>query len=166
MKKTIKIIFALLLLCVVSLCFCACRQPDGQPSAKSVTLIIVGKEEQTLAVYERELELNFVSDLFAALVKEQGSSFAYTSTTSAFGQFVNDITISIHPETYQKIGLFPDPAQNEFCAFYHTVDDIKYRDYHVETKIYDNKEFYASAVGINDMPLIDGASYLFALETY
>ena len=115
MKKTIKIIFALLLLCVVSLCFCACRQPDGQPSAKSVTLIIVGKEEQTLAVYERELELNFVSDLFAALVKEQGSSFAYTSTTSAFGQFVNDITISIHPETYQKSGFSPTPLKMSFA---------------------------------------------------
>lgn len=163
MKKTI--IFVILLLAVCSFCLMACQEPIVGSGEKSVTLYVVLGEDE-LAKYERTTEAATVADLFNLLANEENSQFAFSSNTSIFGQFVNSVTVSTDTGTWVSVGLFPDSSKSEFCAFYHTIDDIKYRDYAIEMKTYNEKQLYFSAVGINDAPLIDGASYLVTIDTY
>lgn len=163
MKKTA--LFVILLVMVSSFCLMACQEPIISSGEKNVTLYVALDGEE-LAKYERTTELSTVADLFYLLANEEGSQFAYSSSTSLFGQFLNSVTVSTDSQTWVSVGLFPDASKSEFCAFYHTLDDIKYRDYTITAKTYNEKQFYFSAVGINGAPLIDGASYLVTIDTY
>lgn len=164
MKKTI--IFVILLLAVCSFCLMACQEePIVDSVEKSVTLYIVLDGEE-LAKYERTTEAATVADLFNSLANEENSQFAFSSSTSIYGQFLNSVTVSTDTGTWVSVGLFPESSKSEFCAFYHTLNDIKYRDYTVDSRTYTEKQFYFSAVGINGAPLIDGASYLITIDTY
>ncbi len=163
MKKTA--FFVLLLVAVSCFCLMACQEPITDSGEKSVTVLVVLDGEE-LAKYERTTTLSTVADVFYLLANEEGSQFAYNSHTSLYGQFVNTMTVSTNPDTRVSVGLFPDSSKGEFCAFYHTLDDINYRDYTVTTKTYNEKQFYFSAVGINATPLVDGASYLVTIDSY
>lgn len=162
-----KIVWLVIVLLVASCMLMACKpDTDAQTDApKSVTLYVVRGEEE-LAKYQRTTEAATVADLFYLLANEEDSQFGYGSTTSIYGQFLDSVTISTDAQTLVSEGLFPDATKGEYCAFYHTIDNIDYRDYLIEAKTYNGIEFYFSAVGINGAPLIDGASYLVTVNKY
>lgn len=161
MKNTKKILILLLALTICfSLFACKDKANNNDDVVKSVTLLVVDINNNELAKYEREVTLQHLSDLFYTLANEENSTFAYDASTSAFGQFVNNITVS------QSVGLFPNAGNNEFCAFYHSIEDAKYIDHSINSITYDNKEYHASGYGINGIPLVDNAYYLFTIKTW
>lgn len=164
MKKLTKVL-VLLLIVVAVFSLTACNK-EVDDSLKSVTLLIVDLEGVELANYERETNKAFVVEFFLELQKEENSTFAFTSTSSTFGAFINTITVSVNEENWGSVGLFPLAANNEFCAFYHNIDDAKYIYYDMGTKKHNDIDFFSSGTGISDTPLIDGATYMFAMDSY
>ncbi|MDD4315973.1 MAG: hypothetical protein PHC84_02305 [Clostridia bacterium] len=158
-------LIALLLIALMLFVFAACEKPVGNTDEKSVTLLVVLDGEE-LGSYERKCALATVADLFNLLANEENSQFAYSSSTSFFGQFVNSVTVSTDSQTWVSVGLFPDASKSQFCAFYHTIDDVNYRDYTVDARTYGEKQYFFSSKGINAVPLIDGASYLVTIDEY
>lgn len=164
MKKISKLL-VLLLIIVAVFSFTACKNEaeNTTPELKSVTLFIVDLEGTELAKYERETEASFVSDLFVMIASEPDSTFAFSSDVSFYGQFVKTVTVSTDAN-WVSVGLFP--VGNQFCAFYHTLDDAKYRDYTIANKTHSDKTFFFAGTGISTTPLVDGASYMCTIDTY
>ncbi|MFW5780309.1 MAG: hypothetical protein ACOCWI_02530 [Bacillota bacterium] len=165
MKKLLQISVVLLLFFSL-LSFVACQDADdnNDEELKEVVLLIVDKEHNELARYERESS-GYLSDLLLSLTQEEDSAFSYDSTVSAYGQFVNSITVETDPETFAPIGLFPDSSENEFVALYHTIDTVKERDYSYDFE-FNDKTYYGAANNVDKTPLVDGAEYLFTISTW
>lgn len=171
--KNLKKILVFMLILATIFCFVACNKDNeneqttiSEIAENHVTLLIVSADNTELARYEKTLGEGYVSDFLVAIADEEGSTFAYDSSTSGYGQFVNTVTVSTDPDTYARIGLFPDATKNEFCAFFHTLSDVKYADFTVDTKIYSEKPFYSSASGVSTTPLIDNAVYMLTITTW
>ncbi len=161
-KKTL--IAILVIVVALSLCLCACTKQDSQP--KEVTVYIVNSDNTQLAVYQKTVTLSTVAELLDFLAEEEDSTFGYSASKSAYGLFINSITVSTDTQTWQSVGLFPDTNNAEYCAFYHTLDDVKYADYTVSTFTYKDTEFYSSGTGASQTPLVDGGCYLYTIRTY
>lgn len=164
-KKTTKL-YVIILILILSICLVSCVEQDTSP--KTVTLYIIDSDNNELAKYERTVSLATVAELLTFLVEEENSSFGYSASNSPAGIFINDITVSVDEQTWQATGLFPDASKNEFCAFYHTLDDIKYIFISdgVTPLLYNNIEFNSSGTGASSTPLVDGESYLYTIKTY
>lgn len=153
MKNTTKIL-TLILILLLLFSITACKEEQANDELKSVTLYIVSQDNTRLAEYQKTVSFNSLADLLTHLKTEE-EAFDYTVV---FVQYLSSITVSADK------GLFP--KDNEFIALYHTINDMNYRDYTVANKMYNNIEFYFSAYGIDDTPLIDKAVYLITINSF
>jgi hypothetical protein len=92
----------------------------------------------------------FVGEILDALA-EEGFNFKFSGSSSdIFGRMITE---------------FGDlrPAAGEFIAFYSTVNDPNF-SFLPNPLVFDGVEYFFANYGIDQMPIIDGATYLFVVE--
>jgi len=124
----------------------SCAKPDK--SIKNITLVIgQGDSQKIFSNYKTESE--FLIDVLNEL--KDDNKITFTAVNSSYGAYLTEIN-----------GITPS-GDNSYIAILTTIG--KYQDsteYKVE-KVYNDIVFVSSIVGVSDLKIIDGESYMIAL---
>ncbi|MDR2635025.1 MAG: hypothetical protein LBC13_03475 [Clostridiales bacterium] len=148
-KKAAALLSAAVMIAVLLFAFAACDETlKAEPV--SVTLIIGDK---TLTTETREEK---VVGLLTEL-KKAGKISAFEYTGQKWGAFVTEID-----------ALKGDSTQGTYILLYHDIDDSGLHEFGSEGVIkreIDGKSYFFSGVGVSLLPVEDGATYVFVLES-
>lgn len=174
-KQVSKILVAILLAVVLSVSavlFVACNDGESQidklqqqindlqdkltgyeanDQVKNIT-IYVGDDEP-IAVSTKENKVFYVlSDLV-----EENKLTAFAFSGGSYGAYITQINDLC--ESYDV-----DTRTSYYISVYHSIDDVNLKG--MGEKEHSGVTFFYSNVGVSSLPIVDGASYYFALETY
>ncbi len=139
--STILVVAILLIVSVVS--FVACD--DLTSDADKTITIIIGEDSITLTT-----EAQYLHDVLVELANKD--EIVYEYEISAYGATIKALNSLINASDWST-----------WVGIYHTIDDVKIRDMSEWASDFkkDGVQFYTSGVGVSQLPLVDGASYLF-----
>lgn len=188
LKRLCLVLVCIVLAGVVAVAFAACNDMSSleemirdlqeqvgdiqtQLGDKNITVYI---GDYAIAVTTREVYLSGVLDE----MYDQGRLTVLEADNTGYGRFVHKIEYSAavydadgnYVET-KVYGSVSDDAPNTYIAVYHTIDNdsLKGTDYatgEIITVAFDGKTFWYSALGISSLPVHDGASYRFVVDSY
>ena len=132
-----------------------------ETDAEKTITVIVGDKSTTLTTRENRMVFA-LSELV-----EKGNISAFKYTSGSYGAFITELDAFA-------------PQGNQYISVYHTIDNDAYKQQSgtwnpdgsftatggFDTKDYNGATYYYSSVGISTLPVIDGATYLFLLESF
>jgi hypothetical protein len=152
LKKIAAILSAVVMIAALLLAFAACIDNPYKTEPVSVT-VIVGEKNLTV-----ETTAGKVRDLLTEL-KAAGEISAFEYAGSKYGAYVTEID-----------ALKGDSLQGTYIALYHDIDDMALQDfasdYSILTKDIGGKAYFYSGLGISLLPVEEGATYVFVLESF
>jgi hypothetical protein len=152
MKKLVTLFAALLILALPVLGLGACSKDGVSEETKAVTVYL---GEEALSVETRQDKIN---GLLKELLEAQKIS-AYKTDGFGYGIYVTQIG-----------ALVGDSAAGTYIAFYHDINDYALQDYAEDysaiTEEIGGKTVFYSGVGVALLPVVDGASYYFAVKSF
>jgi hypothetical protein len=126
-------------------------EPPTEEGEKSVTMIIIS--DSGANVFPEKTDSLYLGEVLDEMVTE--GDIAMTAGGTAGNRFIS------------KIGaLEVDPSdQTRFICIYTDEDDVTlvFKDYSIT---YENKSYYSAALGMDQMPLHDGKTYVFKIVTF
>lgn len=141
-------------ICLLLLFLFVCTLLYGCKENKECTFIISNGDEIT------EIVVDLNKDEFkdkTVTVYDVLKSKEYSDVFKA------EIVESDSPFLTNIYGINPNSQLNEFIGLYSTLESFKYEDF---TKTVNGILFYSSSVGINQLTVVEGNSYLFSKDTW
>lgn len=171
-KRLFGILLVVLLAPIMAVSLVGCNKdlPDNTQQGVSVTFVVLDQDGAEL--YKKEL-VTKKSVLADSFIEFEGLNVK--GSTSYLGLYITSVEIGaiklIKDDVWGDYeGFVADkvlaPEYPVVFALYHDIDDVKYQDIPIKTRQFDAKSFYYSGVGVNLLPLFDGATYILTLETY
>jgi len=148
MKKTSKLIsaFILTIILILSASLFGC---SAKKNPEACFIFKNGDSVQKISIDITDYENKTVYDI----IKSQ----KYSDVLKA------DITEGESPYLNAIYGIVPDTAKQQYISLLTTLSDYKYGE---ESVTVDEVVFYYASKGIYELPVISGASYMFALESW
>ena len=149
MKKLLKILSIVLVLVVAFSIFTACEGENGQFKV----VIIQGSSEKEYTLDNTGGDMTYLVDAFAHLQNDENSGFTYTMN----GTYLTSVN-----------GYTPNSANNEFWAIYTDLelDGIKYYDLSWGSAEYEGVLYGSASVGVTQLQLNKGTTYIIKLSTW
>ena len=157
---------ALILVLIFSVfSFGGCKRPPAEQGEKTVTVIVLDGELQSL--FEKQVKTEQLY-LYGALLEID--ELEITSTVSMVGAYVTGIAIGeIEESEWGDFFSKTDEIKaegNSFIAIYHDIDKLELKMMGVDDLQYNNKNYFSSGLGISSLPLYDGQTYIFTISTF
>jgi hypothetical protein len=121
-------------------------RPQSNEGEKTVRIIFLFGDKTIDFDEEITTDAEYIHDLLDELVEKKGITYELDS----FGMV-------------GKLGSLAGNGTTEFIMFYS--DDAKFTDATWGTLSFNGKTYNSASLGVNDMPVSDGHTYIFILET-
>jgi len=148
MKKFLRFI-TLLLIMSLSVSFFACH-PPVEEGEKSITVIVL-KSDNTADTYSENTDSLYLGEVLDEMVSE--SDIEMTAEDNGFGRLITKIgPLEDDPDDFSSwIGIYTDEEDVTLI----------FSEYSIS---YGGKEYHATALGIDEMPVHDGMTYIFNIS--
>lgn len=146
----------------------ACKKPPVEDGEKTVTIIILDIEQQSLFDKQVTTEQEYLYGVLLEIEELQ-----ITATVDAVGAFIRSIAVGeIKHEDwgdyFSKSDEIKEVTGQSSIALYHNIDKLEFKDLSgfMSDLQYNNKNYFASGLGASSLPLYDGQTYIFAISTF
>lgn len=156
MKKYVKIVVLILLAAALLSVFAACGDKEEDSGEAACKIILADKDKNILFQKEYKTESKYLEGLLEelSLVAEDKVSFGIEE--SAYGPMI---------VSFSYDGTVYGGEENSFIGIYTSITAIEYVDLAWNTVI-GEITYNAAGYGISQMPIIDGETYVFCVETF
>lgn len=145
MKKLLQKIMVLMLIITTIVAFCAC-EPPVEEGDKTITIMII-KSDDTADIYEEKTNAKYLGEAIDEMLEEEDIEFE--TGDSQYGRFVKKID-DLEPNVKQWINIHSDEIDPNLVG----------EDYAIT---YKDKTYKLTRLGIDQMPIKDGKTYVFSL---
>jgi hypothetical protein len=121
---------------------------DNSDSGQKTVTVIFAADAGHIATFERTSSAAFLGELLAEIDE------------------LEILTIGGFMTGYIVGGVEYSPTGNTFIGVFTSLTELKYLLLPIIAIEFEDRAYFATGFGIDDMPLVDGATYLFRYETF